>query len=142
MKSAGAWFSRQIKATERSMLGIMVSIDGARGHLDKYRINSDIRDTSVLGDNAVFFVFFNSWPIIMCKAQNKSGRAYGKKEKTNAIAETEVSLISELIRYSNMESNVPDLEVEHDVVVEHRTPQGASVLVSVQDFQPRVSAVY
>jgi hypothetical protein len=40
------------------------------------RINSDIRDTSVLGDNAVFFVFFNSWPIIMCKAQNKSGRAY------------------------------------------------------------------
>jgi hypothetical protein len=79
MKSAGAWFSRQIKATARSMLGIMFSVDGARGHLDKY---------------------------------------------------------------SNMESNVPDLEVEHDVVVEHRAPQGASVLVSVQDFQPRVSAVY
>jgi hypothetical protein len=36
MKSAGAWFSRQIKATERSMLGIMVSIDGARGHLSTY----------------------------------------------------------------------------------------------------------
>jgi hypothetical protein len=33
--------------------------------VSNYRINSGIRDTSVLGDGAVFFVFFNSWPIIL-----------------------------------------------------------------------------
>jgi hypothetical protein len=37
--------------------------------LKEYHIHSCIRDTSVLGDSAVF-LFFYSWPIIMC------GRAY------------------------------------------------------------------
>jgi hypothetical protein len=39
----------------------------SRGFLtDEYRINLGIRDTSVLGDSAGFFLFFfNRWPIIM-----------------------------------------------------------------------------
>jgi ankyrin repeat protein len=65
----------------------------------KYRINSDIRDTSVSAIALVFSFFQYARPLLFCALHIMIGQLLKKTKKTALSPKTEVSLISELIRY-------------------------------------------
>jgi hypothetical protein len=70
-----------------------------------YRINSDIRDTSVSAIALVFSFFQYARPLLFWALHIMIGQLLEKTKKTALSPKTEVSLISELIRYPEMRSS-------------------------------------
>jgi hypothetical protein len=64
-----------------------------------YRINSDIKDTSVSAIALVFSFFQYARPLLFWALHMMIGQLLKKTKKTALSPKTEVSLISELIRY-------------------------------------------